>query len=71
MNFDEIITKSEIILIEGGKKFGKLSLALHKCNGKKTLIFSLYQKPIFLKRLSAVSNLKDELIQKPSPSLNF
>jgi len=71
MNFNEIVLKSEIILIEGGKKIGKLSLALHKCNGEKTMIFSSYQKPIFLKRLSAVSNLKDELIQKTLLQLKF
>lgn len=71
MNFDEIVQKSEIILIEGGKKQGKLSLALYKCENEKTVIFSAYNKPIFLKRLSAISNLKDDKIQNVLSKLKF
>jgi len=60
MIFDDIIEKSDVILIEGGKKQGKLTLALNKCSEGKNLIISAYQKPVFLKRLNAISNIKDE-----------
>jgi CheY-like chemotaxis protein len=71
MNFNEIIQKSEMILIEGGKKQGKFSLALYKCGGEKTVVFSSYNKSVFLKRLEAVSNLKDDNIQNVLSKLEF
>ncbi|GAB6074064.1 response regulator [Nautilia lithotrophica] len=71
MNFTDIINKSEIILIEGGKKQGKLTFALYESANEKTLIFSAYQKPIFFKRLSAITNLKDENIQSALSKVKF
>jgi len=68
---EEIIQKSEIILIKGQKKYGKLTFALYETNGEKTLIFSTYQKSIFLKRLSAVANFKDEKIQTVLSDINY
>jgi len=71
MMFDDIINKSEIILIEGGKKQGKLTLALSRCKNEDTLVFSAYQKPIFLKRISAISNLKDDNVQSALSKMKY
>ena len=71
MIFDEIVNKSEIVLIEGGKKEGKLTLALKECKHDKTLIFSAYQKAIFLKRLSAIANLNDNDIQSALSTVKY
>jgi len=71
MTFEEIVDKSDVILIEGGKKVGKLTFALHKCNNEKTIVVSSYQKSIFLKRLSAITHLKDENIQTVLGKMKF
>ena len=62
MNLNDVIKKSDIITVQGDKKIGKLTFALFETKGKDTLIFSTYKKHIFLKRLNAISNLKDENI---------
>ena len=71
MNLNDVIKKSDIITVQGDKKIGKLTFALFETKGKDTLIFSTYKKHIFLKRLNAISNLKDENIQNALATLNF
>ena len=71
MIFEETIEKSEVTLISGGKKLGKLTLALKHCSSDKTLIISGYQKPIFIKRLNAVANLEDDDIQAALSNISY
>jgi len=71
MVLNDVIQKSDIITIQGNKKIGKLTLSLFETKGKESLIFSTYKKHIFLKRINAIANLKDENIQNAIASLNF
>jgi CheY-like chemotaxis protein len=71
MIFDDTIAKSEVTLINGGKKLGKLTLALKYCPTDKTLIISGYQKPIFIKRLNAIANLEDSDIQSALSNISY
>jgi hypothetical protein len=72
MTLQEALSKSEIILIEGEKKVGKLTFCLHECayeNKEKILIFSAYNKPIIYKRLEAIKNQKIKSINAILPKI--
>ncbi|WP_456479272.1 hypothetical protein [Nautilia sp.] len=71
MTLNEVVKKSDFILTEGNKKIGKLTLALYYCEKKRTVIFSSYQKSVFLKRMSAIANLKDDSIQTALSTVKF
>lgn len=66
MEIKDAIKKSELTLIEGDKKIGKLTFALFSVanflNGSNLIIFSPLPKPLMLKRLESIAYLGDEKI---------
>ena len=66
MEIKDAIQKSELTLVEGEKKIGKLTFALFSVanflNGSNLIIFSPLPKPLMLKRLESIAYLGDEKI---------
>jgi len=66
MNINEAVLKSDIILIEGENKVGKLTFSMYLSNIQKKqniTIISSMQKKLMEKRLQSVKSIGDEYIQ--------
>ena len=73
MTIHDALQQSDIILIEGSKKVGKLTFSLFEISRQKAkvLILSTYPKQIFEKRLKAISFIKDEKLQQTIKKLEY
>jgi len=66
MNINEAILKSDIILIEGENKVGKLTFSMYLANIQKKqniTIISSMQKKLMEKRLQSIKSINDKFIQ--------
>ncbi len=75
MKIENAIKKSELILIEGEKKSGKLTFALFTIanflSNNGVVIFSSFPKTLMLKRLGAIAHLGDKIITNTIESLQI
>ncbi len=75
MHLIDIINKSDIALIEGASKLGKLTFALYAYSQnekiEKVTILSSIQKKLMQKRIHSIQNLNDENINKLLKNIEF
>ncbi len=75
MNLIDIINKSDIALIEGESKLGKLTFALYAYSQnekiEKITILSSIQKKLMQKRLQSIKNLNDKNINRILENIEF
>ncbi len=73
MEIESAIKKSDLILVKGGAKVGKLTFSLfaimNYLSNSSVMLFSPLSNPLLLKRLSAMKHLEDKRLLKTLDSL--